>query len=155
MPTAGQENCHVFDTKRCRIPKHFSMEKKKDGGIQESLSQGCYCMQPGNQSPGPAKPPREAPWLGPSTSRPHLSMAAAWRPLHFKQFRFPTQPQNWAPTSARAIALIQTPPSPNFLSHPLSEMLGQTGSFCVTGVPSTMQQQKGSTEADLLPARLL
>ena len=131
-------------------------EEKKDGGIQESLSQGCYCMQPGNQSPGPAKPPREAPWLGPSTSRPHLSMAAAWRPLHFKQFRFPTQPQNWAPTSsARAIALIQTPPSPNFLFTPFVWDARSNWIVCVTGVPSTMQQQKGSTEADLLPARLL
>lgn len=40
-----------------------------------------------HQSPGPAKPQREAPWLGPPFGRPHLSMAAAFRLLHFKQFK--------------------------------------------------------------------
>lgn len=38
-------------------------KKRRWGGMEESLSPA-YCMQHRDQSPSPAKPGREAPWLG-------------------------------------------------------------------------------------------
>ena len=113
----GKRTAMTWSQKDAEYPSTLAWRRrKKMEGSKSRWAKAATACSTGNQSPGPAKPPREAPWLGPPTSRPHLSMAAACRPLHFKQFRFPAQPQNWAPTSpARASALIQTPLGPNLL----------------------------------------